>query len=221
MNPQAENPLTTTYQEKLRYPLRLIARLGRFLWNYVTLIKLRIIGCTVDWSAEIHPAAIFEPSGGKITIGARTHIDRGAILRALGGTISIGNDCSLNAYSLISGAGNVRIEDHVMIASHVSVYASNHVFLGSSVPMNKQGLSAKGIHIERDVWVGTGVRILDGVQIHSGSIIAAGAVVTKSTEPFSINGGVPARQIGTRTRDSSSKTIEGNDTFTEQGNAGK
>ena len=157
-------------------------------------------GCAVDWSAIVHPTAVFERSFGTISIGARTHIDRGAIIRAMGGGIVIGADCSVNAYSFLSGLGGLNISDSVMIASHVSIYASSHVFDDVSEPMQDQGLVVKGIQIERDVWVGTGVRILDGVRIAAGSVLAAGAVITKSTEPYSINGGVPARQIGTRKR---------------------
>jgi acetyltransferase-like isoleucine patch superfamily enzyme len=195
------------YADKLRYPLQRAVRVGRTIWNYFTLIKLKFIGCSVAWSAEIDPSATFARSGGTISIGARTHIDSGAIIRALGGTISIGKDCSVNGYSFLSGGGNVQIGDNVMIASHVSIYAANHVFEDTSIPMNKQGLSSKGIVIERDVWVGTGVRILDGVRISTGSILAAGAVVTKSTEPYSINGGVPARKIGTRSSNNVSPCV--------------
>ena len=87
----------------------------------------------------------------------------------------------------------------VMIGSHVSIYASNHKFADTSVPMTKQGLDLKGIWIEQDVWVGTGVCILDGVRVGMGSVLAAGAVITNSTESYSINAGVPARQLGSRT----------------------
>jgi acetyltransferase-like isoleucine patch superfamily enzyme len=176
--------------------------------NFAKIAFLRFKGCDVDWSAEIHPSAVLQRSGGTISIGPRTHLDSGAILRALGGTISIGKDCSVNAYSFLSGGGDVRIGDYVMIASHVSIYAANHVFTNTDVPMNQQGLSSKGIVVEHDVWVGTGVRILDGVCIATGSILAAGAVVTKSTEPYSINGGVPAQKIGSRiTKDESAGII--------------
>lgn len=186
----------------MRDILKRILLLFRRIRNYFTILILRLKGCDISWSAVIHPSAIFELSYGSIKIGKKTYIDRGVILRAMGGSIQIGTDCSVNAYSFLSGAGGINIADNVMIASHVSIYASNHVFTDISVPMNTQGLSLEGIEIEPDVWVGTGVRILDGVRISSGSIIAAGAVITKSIDSYSICGGVPACVIGSRLLDS-------------------
>lgn len=52
--------------------------------------------------------------------------------------------------------------------------------------------------IEDDVWCGANVTILKGVTIGHGSVVAAGAVVTKSCPPYSIIGGVPARVIKKR-----------------------
>lgn len=54
------------------------------------------------------------------------------------------------------------------------------------------------IVIEDDVWCGANVTILKGVTIGRGSVVAAGAVVTKSFPPYSIIGGVPARLIKMR-----------------------
>lgn len=51
------------------------------------------------------------------------------------------------------------------------------------------------IVIGNDVWIGYGARLLDGIKIGNGAIIAAGAVVVKDVEPYSIVGGVPARII--------------------------
>jgi acetyltransferase-like isoleucine patch superfamily enzyme len=48
------------------------------------------------------------------------------------------------------------------------------------------------------VFVGTRATILPGVTLHEGSAVAAGAVVTRSVEPFTIVAGVPARPIGKR-----------------------
>jgi len=52
--------------------------------------------------------------------------------------------------------------------------------------------------IEDDVWCGANVTILKGVTIGHGSVVAAGAVVTKSFPPYSIIGGVPAKLIRMR-----------------------
>lgn len=55
-----------------------------------------------------------------------------------------------------------------------------------------------GVIIGNDVWIGENVLILGGVSIGNGSVIAAGAVVTKNVEPYSIVGGVPAKEIRKR-----------------------
>lgn len=52
--------------------------------------------------------------------------------------------------------------------------------------------------IEDDVWIGANVTILKGVTIGRGSVVAAGSVVTKSCEPYSIIGGIPARLLKMR-----------------------
>ena len=62
---------------------------------------------------------------------------------------------------------------------------------------NWKGLGVLTI-IEDDVWVGFGSIIMSGVRIGRGSIIAAGSVVTKNVEPFSIYAGNPARKIKSR-----------------------
>ena len=178
--------------------IRHMVKRWRYMHNKLTILWLRAKGCSVEWTALVHPDAVLERSGGEITIGPRTSIDKGAILRAMGGAITLGADCSVNAYSFLSGGGGLHIADSVMIASHVSIYASNHVFADIAVPMRVQGLTSLGIVIREDVWIGTGARIVDGVEVGMGSVIAAGAVVTKSTEPLTINGGVPARVIGNR-----------------------
>lgn len=59
------------------------------------------------------------------------------------------------------------------------------------------------ITIGNDVWIGARVIIMDGVNIGDGAIIAAGAVVTKDVEPYTIVGGVPAKTIRKRTDASS------------------
>ena len=52
--------------------------------------------------------------------------------------------------------------------------------------------------IERDVWIGANVTVLKGVTIGRGCVVAAGSVVTRSTEPYTMVGGVPARKLNDR-----------------------
>lgn len=55
--------------------------------------------------------------------------------------------------------------------------------------------------IKNDVWIGSGAILLNGITIGDGAIVAAGAVVTKNVEPYSIVGGVPAKRIRQRFSD--------------------
>lgn len=182
----------------MRSALRLATRAVSDVRAKLTILKLRIKGCRVAWSACIDPSARIEPSGGVISIGPRTVIDCGVVIRGLGGNITIGSDCAVNAYTVLCGGGDISIGDSVMIASHVSCYAGNHVYASTTEPMRTQRLETLGITIASDVWIGTGVRLLDGIEIGAGAIVAAGAVVTRAIAPMTINAGVPAGIIGTR-----------------------
>ena len=175
-----------------------IVRVFRRVLRKFKILSLRLRGVTVHSTAIIDPTAIFEPSGGKISIGARTFIDRGVIIRALGGRVEIGDDCSVNAYSVLYGGGGLKIGKDVRIATHTVIVPSNHEFSDPQKPIKDQGLRLEGIVIEDDVWIGAGVRILDGVVIRAGSVVGAGAVVTKSTQPFTVVAGVPAKIIRSR-----------------------
>ncbi|WP_426668526.1 DapH/DapD/GlmU-related protein [Mucilaginibacter sp. McL0603] len=58
--------------------------------------------------------------------------------------------------------------------------------------------TAKQTLIGHDVWIGENAIVLDGVNIGTGAVVAAGAVVTKDVAPYTIVGGVPAKIIKTR-----------------------
>lgn len=175
-----------------------VVRLIRRFRRKLKIISLRLRGVDVDSSAIIDPAAVLEPAGGKIKIGARTFIDRGVIIRPLGGHVVIGDDCSVNAYCVLLGGGGIRIDNDTRVAAHTVIVASNHNFGNVNQAIKDQGLTQKGISVERDVWIGAGARILDDVVLGTGCVVGAGAVVTRSVEPFVVVAGVPAKKIASR-----------------------
>ena len=149
---------------------------------------------------NIHDSSTFDTTlRGQITLGNCNEIMNGCLLMTCGGTISIGSHCSINPYTIIYGHGaGTLIGNNVLIAGHCMLIPANHVFSRTDIPINQQGTSSNGIIIEDDVWIGASCQVLDGVRIGKGSIIAAGSVVNKSVEPYSVVGGVPARVLKKR-----------------------
>ncbi len=135
---------------------------------------------------------------GSISIGDCSIIREGAILQSYGGDIIVGKSCTVNPYCVLQGNGGIIIGENVLIASHVGMFSANHVFEDVCKTIRSQGETRKGIEIEDDVWIGSGAKILDGVRIGRGSVIAAGAVVNCDVPPNQVYGGVPARMIGMR-----------------------
>jgi acetyltransferase-like isoleucine patch superfamily enzyme len=115
--------------------------------------------------------------------------------------IEIGDRTAIGPYVVIHGPGNIKIGKDCLIAAHTGIYASNHIFTDPDRKIREQGLSRQGIVIEDDCWLGHKVSVLDGVKIGQGSVIGAGAVVTKDIPPYSIAVGIPARVISTRRKD--------------------
>ncbi len=138
-----------------------------------------------------HPSA-------SIHIGRRTVICQDAKLLTYKGDIRIGDFCSVNPFCVLYGIGGLFIGNYVRIAAHTIIVPANHLYDDPEVPITHQGLSRKGVHIEDDVWLGAGVRILDGCTIGRGTVVAAGAVVTEDVEPYSVIAGVPAKLIKKR-----------------------
>jgi acetyltransferase-like isoleucine patch superfamily enzyme len=138
-----------------------------------------------------------------IEIGADTIVMHGAVLHVYNfrdlpdAGIWIGRNCLIGEYSVIRGQGGVHIGDRVYTSPFTQLIAVNHVFDDPNRPFIEQGITAEGIVIEDDVWLGAGAIITDGVRVGKGAVVAAGAVVTKDVAPHTVVGGVPARLIKT------------------------
>lgn len=145
---------------------------------------------------RIYRGAVLDtPLGGEIRIGQNCEIHAGSMLLTYGGNISVGDDCSFNPYSIIYGHGGLTIGNGVRIAAQTIIIPANHSFERTDIYIYKQPETRLGIVIEDDVWIGAGAKILDGVKIAKGSVIAAGAVVNITTEPYGVYAGVPAKLI--------------------------
>lgn len=198
--------------------IRIASQSLRFHWWHSRL-------ATLGAGTDIQPTAVFEyPEN--IMIGKHCRIARQALLRAntgnqpgirFGGHVSVLENVLINANrghivigdhswigpgSIIYGNGGVNIGDDVMIASHCVINTVSHHFSRQDMPMSRQGTYCDPVIIDNDVWIGTAAIILQGVHIGRGSIIGAGAVVTRNIPPFSIAVGMPARVTGCR-RDTS------------------
>ncbi len=148
--------------------------------------------CLINVSANIQLST-------KIRIGVATTIKQYAIINTSGGKISLGRECNLGQFSIISAKSkDVIIGDFVRIGPHVVIIPTNRIHTRRDIPIVKQGHSEEGITIGNDVWIGAGSAILDGVTVGDGVVVGAGAVVTKDVPPYSIVAGVPARIIGER-----------------------
>lgn len=109
--------------------------------------------------------------------------------------IWVGRNSLIGEYNVIRGQGGVTIGDRVYFAPLVQVLAVNHVYDDPNRPFIEQGITAQGIVIEDDVWVGAGAIITDGVRVGHGAVIGAGAVVTRDVPPHTLVAGVPARVV--------------------------
>lgn len=150
-------------------------------------------GCRVSWSARIK-------GGGPVTFGHGCVLTEGAILIPNGGFITMGCGCSIGPYVVLNGAAGLSIGNHVGIGCHSVVYTSSHVYDAPDVPILRQGTTREPVTIHDDVWIGAATVILGGVTIGRGAVVAAGAVVTRDVEPFTVVAGVPARPIRQRSR---------------------
>jgi len=112
--------------------------------------------------------------------------------------VRIGRHVTINEGVFLDGFGGLSIGDHCRIAHGCSFISEDHVFDDRDTPIWKQGKRASPITVQDDVWCGCGVKVMRGVTIGRGSVIAAGAVVTRDIPPYSIAMGVPARVVGSR-----------------------
>jgi len=160
------------------------------LYNYVLDFELMVLRWVGYIPSHLFRNFFYRLAGIKIGKGSAIHMWANFFEPA---NIQIGQDTIIGDHVFLDGRDSLVIGNHVDIASQVLMYNSEH-------DLSKDDFSAilAPVVIEDYVFVGPRVIILPGVKVGKGSIVAAGAVVTKDVPEFTIVGGVPAKVIGER-----------------------
>ena len=142
-------------------------------------------------------ALLLEPA--HISIGSNVYIGHYAVLRGYDrNEMVIGNDTWIGQFCYINSAGGVEIGSRVGIGPAVKIMSSKHGEEGRDVPVLMCELEFAKVTIADDCDIGMGAVVLPGVTVGRGSIVGAGAVVTRDVQPYTVVAGVPARKIRER-----------------------
>lgn len=133
-----------------------------------------------------HSATIRIRKGGKIVLGRKSHFsDNNYLWVAEGAEFHLGDYSGFGVNCIISCRDKIVIGNNVMTGPFVTIYDNDHIYKTKSVMMF-DGYNTAPIIIGNNVWIGSHVRILKGVTIGDGSVIAAGCTVNKNVPPNSI-----------------------------------
>ncbi len=127
---------------------------------------------SIGQDSTIEDFATINNGVGAVFIGDRTRIGIGCVLI---GPIRIGND--------------------VMLAQNIVLSGLNHQYEDPNVPISQQPCTTAVIVVENEVWIGANAVITAGTCIGRHSVVAAGSVVTKNVDPYTIVGGNPAKVL--------------------------
>jgi len=149
--------------------------------------------CQVSPRAEVEITPLLK-------IGPRSVVGSFTKIKATDGPLTIGSHVEIaNGCVLTSHTQGVEIGDDCLIGPNVSIIGNNYRYDRLDVPIRLQEkVSAKGIRVGRDVWIGAGCVLLDGADVGSGSILAPNSVVSGTVPAGSIVQGNPGKVIFTR-----------------------
>lgn len=155
---------------------------------------LKAIGKNVRFEDDVR---LLSPE--RVSIGDDVLLMYGVYVSPCGAHITIGSNTHFAPYGVLYGP--LTIGSNVAVAAHVVFASVGHGYDRVDVPMVDQPPTSRQIVIEDDVWIGANAVIIGGVTVGTGTIVGAGAVVTKDVPPFSVVGGTPARVIRDRRED--------------------
>ncbi len=154
------------------------------LWLYKIILGKRL--CLKGTQSFSHRARLRAREGGKIELNSHSYAGDGTLIRVTqNAKFKMGKNSGFNSYCVITARDSITLGDNVIVGPFVTMHDHDHTF-GSNVTMKTSGYVTAPIVIEDNVWIGGNVTILKGVRIGTGSVIAAGAVISKDVPPNSI-----------------------------------
>ncbi|MDM4769741.1 acyltransferase [Solimonas sp. SE-A11] len=184
-------------EDRARFRLRAFGREGRIatllreeIWMWFEASLAWVPGRTGRFLRGFVYGRLLD-SDGPLDMEEGVYIRAPGLLRC-GRRVSLGRDVQLNC------RGGLTIGSNVMIGPGTRLLTNGHRMERTDIPMREQGLYDKPISIGDDVWIGANVMVLPGVTIGRGSVVAAGAVVTKDVPEYSLAVGVPAKPVKSR-----------------------
>ncbi|MCR9253057.1 MAG: acyltransferase [bacterium] len=163
------------------------------IWKFRRKLKLLGKGAYIDKNVELqrYPK--------NISVEDNVVIKEGARICACNerATIQIGENTTVGFHTFMFASEGIEIGSDCLIAPFVYIVDSDHE-IKKDILINEQPNITAKIKIGNDVWLGTGCKILKGVTIHDGAVIAAGAIVNSDVGANEIFGGIPAKKIGER-----------------------
>jgi len=193
--------------------------IGYFLRSKFYKLLLKRVGKGVIWGRNVtlrHPHkieiednvaindfAVLDAYGGEksgIKIGEGALISRNTVLNSKGGFIEIGKRTNLGMMSIIfSRDCKVRVGDDVLFSAYCYLMGGgSHSIERTDIPIAYQGAECRGIEIGDNVWLGSGVRVLDGCKIGRDSVIGTNSFVNSDIPEFAVAAGSPAQIVKMR-----------------------
>ncbi|MGI8678595.1 MAG: acyltransferase [Jatrophihabitans sp.] len=110
--------------------------------------------------------------------------------------LTIGSNVLIAQHVILDARGTLTIGDNVGVNSYAQVWTAQHEWQSADFAY----VSAP-VHLGNHSWINTRAIILPGADIGTGTVVAAGSVVTKSVGEYLLVGGVPAKTLGERRHD--------------------
>jgi acetyltransferase-like isoleucine patch superfamily enzyme len=142
-----------------------------------------------------------------ITIGSGVFIGRNTILNCKNGDITLEDNVNMGFNCQIFSASHVKVGMNALIAAYCYLIGGTHTFSSVEVSPLEQQRQSKGIVLKENIWLGSGVQVLDGVTIGRDCIIGTSAVVNSDIPDYSIAVGIPAKVKRNRKGEENIETV--------------